>query len=158
MLSSTYISKKCSVIAFGCFTEGFSSRALVEVTGSSSTLVSPLLLEGCGPDSGVCSGEEDVTGAAVELPSCLVAAWEASRPSSCCTSPPHLSTCQYYLVPTKVALVGDKASGSGGCPVFSLKELPQLLAQSGQQGLEHNWGQVEDGCPCGCCWHLPRRP
>ena len=34
-----------------------------------------------------------------------------------------------------------------GCPSVIPKELPQLVAQPGQQGLEHSWMPSEEGRP-----------
>ena len=65
---------------------GPSLRAAVEGTGcSSSTLSSPVLLEGCG----ICAWEAAAPRAAARLPSCPVAAREASGPGTRCTSPLH---------------------------------------------------------------------
>ena len=83
---------------------GPSLRAAVEGTGSSSsTLASQLLPEGCGLRSAASVEEAAVRRAAAGLPSCPVAAREASRPSRRRTSPLHSCTAWTASRRTKTA-------------------------------------------------------
>jgi len=65
-------------------------------------LVSSALLEGCGLGSGACSGEAAAPGTAAGLPSCPLAAWEASRPNRRRASPLHHCTARTMSRCTKL--------------------------------------------------------
>lgn len=103
---------------------GPSLRAAVEGTGSSSsTLSSLVLLEGCGPGSGVCAGGAAAPRAAAGLPSRPAAAWEASGPGGCCTCLLHSRATCTTSRRTKLAarLCREQSSRRASAPSFRPK-------------------------------------